>query len=129
MTTRAELLANAGRLEAMVRVAELEAEVLFLLGRAAKAGGWYADPNRCVGISSNALVWFAFRGEEPDHTEFPRDPSDLAACIRTVRKMPAHLRARVEASTVMDRYRSAVEARYPLDDMDAALAEEEKPNG
>lgn len=130
MTTTEELVANAGRLELKLRVAELEAEVAFLLERADRASFWWVvEETRSIGISSTALVHFAFTGRQPDDSQFPRDPSDLASCYRALRRMPAHLRERVESSTVMERYRSAVEARYALDEMDAALAEEARPNG
>lgn len=129
MTTTEELVANAGRLELKLRVAELEAEVAFLLERADRASFSVAEETRSIGISSNALVHFAFTGRVPQESQFPRDPSDLASCYRALRRMPAHLCERVESSTVMERYRSAVEARYDLDEMDAALAEEARSNG
>lgn len=101
---------------------QLLAERDFLLARAEGAGGWRANPKRWTGTSSNALVTFAFGGPEPTQGEFPRDPSDLMACYRTVKRLPDHLRPVGSATLV--RFREAVALRYDLAELDAALEAE-----
>lgn len=75
-------------------VSQLTAERDFLLARAEFAGHATFTADRWVGISSNALVRAAFKGEIPDLRDYPRDQSDLEACRRTVDRLPEHLRAR-----------------------------------
>lgn len=67
---------------------------------------------RCWGISSDALADYALdvRGE-PGDWEYPHDTADLAACERTYRMAPEHLRLLM--LPVLERYRAAVEQRYP----------------
>jgi hypothetical protein len=101
---------------------QLAAEREFLLARAEDAGGWMANPKRWTGTSSNVLVTFVFGGPEPTEREYPRDPSDLMACYRTVDRLPEHLKAR--GASLLPRYREVVRARYPLDELDALVTEE-----
>lgn len=96
----------------------------YLLSRAAWAGHATFDMHRWVGISSNALVTYAFGGPEPDPQHFPRDPSDLASCYRAVRRLPDHLRDR--GKKILPRYRKAVKARYDLKELDALMKAEVK---
>ena len=85
-------ICNAGRALALTagRVDDLRADVAYLLNRAGNAGHYKYDPGRDFGASSNALVAYAYTGIEP--TEWPKDRSDYAACVRAVRKMPRHRR-------------------------------------
>ena len=73
-----------------IRVDDLRADVAYLLNRAAQASYSKNDPWRDYGISSNAIVQYAYTGLEP--TVWPSDRSDYAACVRAVRKMPKHRR-------------------------------------
>ena len=73
-------------------VDDLSADVAYLLQRAGNAGHYAYNPRRDFGASSNSLVNYAYTGLEP--TEWPRDRSDYAACVRAVRKMPRHRRTR-----------------------------------
>ena len=83
-------ICNAGRALALTagRTDDLRADVAYLLNRAGNAGRlrthYKYDPRRDFGASSNALVTYAYTGLEP--TEWPRDRSDYAACVRAVRK-------------------------------------------
>jgi DNA-directed RNA polymerase subunit N (RpoN/RPB10) len=74
--------------------------------------GANARRNRCTGISADALAWFAVgRRDEPKRSEYPADPSDLAACQRTYDMAPAFLQERM--APVLAKYRAAVAERYP----------------
>jgi hypothetical protein len=67
---------------------------------------------RCMGVSSDALAWYAVGIRvEPMPEEYPLDPSDLAACERTYEMAPEFLRERMEP--VLTRYRAAVAKDYP----------------
>lgn len=57
----------------------------WVLKRACNTGKCSFTSERDTGMSSNALVWFAFTGEEPEingwNLCYPSDPSDLRACM------------------------------------------------
>ena len=74
------------------REAHLLADVYYLLGRAAGAGHLRFDAQRDYGVSSNAIVQYAYTGVEPTEWQWPSDRSDYAACVRAVRNMPRHRR-------------------------------------
>ena len=76
----------------ITREAHLLADVYYLLQRAAGAGHLRFDAQRDYGVSSNALVAYAYTGVEPTEWQWPSDRSDYAACVRAVRKMPRHRR-------------------------------------
>lgn len=69
-------------------VVNLRAERDFLLARSSAAGSCRFSGYRWTGMSSNALVSVAFGRR--DNT-LPRDSADLAACYRTVQRLPQHL--------------------------------------
>ena len=110
--------------------AQLQAERDFLLARTDAANVYRPDHRpRWTGTSSNALVRYAFGGDAPASGEYPMDPSDLAACYRTVWRLPDHLRPRDGwVADMLHRYRVAVESRYDLHELDAALAKETQYN-
>ena len=91
---------------ALARERRAEVERDFLLVRASEAGAVRFTAERFTGISSNALVRFAFTGLEPGPGEYPHDGSDMAACERTVLMAPKHLAARM--GPLMDKYRAAL---------------------
>lgn len=66
----------------------LLAERDFLLARANAAGKASFSNERWTGTSSNALVTVAFGGKDGF---LPLDGQDLAACYRTVMRLPPHL--------------------------------------
>ena len=71
-------------------VAELQADVAFLLLRAGSAGRFSCSSgDRWTGMSSNALVCVAYGGEQ--HSMLS-DRSDYAACVRTYARLPKHRR-------------------------------------
>jgi hypothetical protein len=72
------------------REGELREDVAFLLARSGHAGECMFGGKRWTGISSNALVSIAF-GEPGEAV--PSDSSDLAACYRTVMRLPRHRRS------------------------------------
>ena len=72
----------------LAREDALRAERDFLLARASKAGSCSFGGGRWTGLSSNALVTVAFGGEDDC---LPSDSSDLAACYRTMLRLPRHL--------------------------------------
>lgn len=65
---------------------------------------------RYTGRSSDALVEFAFSGEEPDRNRYPYDLDDLGACERTAGMAPEHLRRRMEP--LLLKYRQFVADNY-----------------
>lgn len=75
-------------MEMAEREAQLLAERDFLLERAKAAGSVSFSRERWTGASSNALVEVAFGGKNDC---LPSDQNDLAACYRTVLRLPAHL--------------------------------------
>lgn len=70
-------------------IQRLREERDFLLARSKAAGSCSFSLERWTGMSSNALVEVAFG--EPNGC-LPMDGQDLAACYRTVTRMPKHLR-------------------------------------
>src|ERR1051326_6687670 len=98
MSDRTALNQTQARRAQTTSKARLQAEIDFLLARAANANSCrFDDPKRWTGRSSNALVRFVFGGDAPAPDEFPRDPSDLAACYRTVARLPEHLKIHADA--------------------------------
>ena len=87
-------ICNDGRALALTagRTDDLRADVAYLLNRAAGAGYLRFDAQRDYGVSSNAIVQYAYTGVEPTEWQWPSDRSDYAACVRAVRKMPRHRR-------------------------------------
>ena len=76
------------------RETQLLADVVYQLQRASGAGHVRFDSQRDCGVSSNAIVRYAYTGLEPTEWQWPSDRSDYAACVRAVRKMPRHRRTR-----------------------------------
>ena len=92
-------------------VERLKAERDFLLSRADQAGRIRFTGDRQTGVSANAMVRFAIAGEAPSESQFPMDPDDLAACWRTIKSAPDHLRGGMRPLFI--KYRKAVAERYP----------------
>lgn len=94
-------------------IEELYAERDFLFERSMQAGICRFDQDRFTGISSNALVRFAFTGEEPEVNgrdwRYPSDASDLAACEHTYAMAPAHLQPRM--LPLLEKYRAHIQAK------------------
>ena len=72
-------------------------DIEFLSHRAEMAGGYWCGGSRngprSWGISSNAIVRYAYGGDQPSHIgEMPLDRGDYAACVRAVRSLPRHRR-------------------------------------
>lgn len=85
----------------------------FLLQRSKTSGHFsFSETNRCTGVSSNALVIFAFSGVAPNKDHFPSDPSDYKACLRTIDMLPNHRRTE-EVFLLLNKYRLHVKNRYP----------------
>lgn len=68
---------------------QMQADIAFLLLRCKCAGSCSFTNDRWTGMSSNALVAFAYGGEQDC---MPSDRSDYAACVRTFRRLPEHRR-------------------------------------
>jgi hypothetical protein len=93
-------------------IRRLKAERDYLLRRSLEAGRCeFGDIGREVGISSNAMVYYAFGGPEPDEYSYPLDPSDLAACYRARNSAPEHLWPKMDA--LLPEYEASVTERYP----------------
>lgn len=92
-----------------IDILRLVAERNFLLARAGHAGSAYFGPGRWTGMSSNALVTVAFGGSDDS---LPSDVGDLAACYRTVLRLPEHLRT-VAVMAQLKRGEEHVERKYP----------------
>ncbi|MDQ0376541.1 hypothetical protein [Amycolatopsis thermophila] len=93
---------------AVVAAARARAELEFVAERYRRDGsGVRFSKDRCTGVSSDALAWFAAGARpEPERHEYPADRSDLAACERTFHMAPPHLQERM--LPVLERYRAAV---------------------
>lgn len=91
---------------------ELSQEVEFLLTRAMQGGLCYFGQDRFTGVSSNAMVFYAFGGEYPSSDKFPYDPSDLKACVLTRKMAPNHIKPKMD--DLLIKYRDAVATRYPV---------------
>lgn len=96
-------------------VEQISAERDFLLDRANAAGTCSFGAERWTGISSNALVTVAFGGE---NGALPSDCADLAACYRTVIRLPRHLISDAVLAQLR-RGEDAVGINYP-DELSAA---------
>lgn len=72
---------------------QMQADIDFLLARTMRAGSvsFGGSDQRDTGVSSNAIVRFAYTGEH-NGKSWPLDKSDYAACVRAVRKLPRHRR-------------------------------------
>lgn len=66
---------------------QLQADIDFLLLRSSEAGSCDFTSARWTGMSSNALVRFAYGGKQ---NCMPSDRSDYHACVLTARRLPAH---------------------------------------
>jgi len=88
---------------------QLEADVAFLLLRARAAGSMSLRNNRWTGLSSNALVEFAYGGVQ---SAMPSDRGDYAACVRTYVRLPAH-RKTAAVRAALRKAREAYLANYP----------------
>jgi len=84
--------------------------IAFLRPRAAMANKCrFDDPGRDSGVSSNALLEFAFTGIEPGQESYPADGDDLSACHRMFDKAPLKLRERM--APILVKYQAHVVAR------------------
>jgi hypothetical protein len=88
---------------------QLQIDVDYLVRRAKRAGGFYADSNRDWGMSSNSLVNYAYDVGVP---VMPSDWHDYAACVRAARNLPRHRRTQ-RVLTALSVQKSAVLSRYP----------------
>ena len=70
---------------------QLEADLAFLADRACQTGSVSFGGKRETGMSSNAIVAWVYGIGDQDR--MPMDRVDYGACVRTVRKMPAHRQA------------------------------------
>ena len=93
-------------------VAELNADIKFLLERSSEAGSCDFTNERWTGTSSNALVRFAYGGK---HDCMPSDRSDYGACLRTVRRLPRHRRTPQVMAALREARRQYL-LRYPGDE-------------
>ena len=92
-------------------IAELEADVAFLVLRSMRAGSFGGEAKRWTGLSSNALVALAYGGKQD---EWPSDRDDYAACVRTFVRLPRHRRT-PEVRAGLARARGAYLENYPED--------------
>lgn len=70
------------------------------------------EPDRCWGISSDALALFGVGGRtEPTRWRYPADRWDLRACERTYLMAPDDVRAVM--LPVLEKYRTYVAERWP----------------
>src|SRR6185437_6610498 len=90
-------------------LAEMEADIAFLLLRAGSAGSCSFTSDRWTGLSSNAIVALAYGGKQES---MPSDRSDYAACVKTVRKLPKHRRTQ-EVMDGLRKARTAYLKNYP----------------
>lgn len=89
-------------------------DLLFLLNRSSEAGICRFSEDRYTGISSNALVKFAYLGIgwEPKESEYPKDKSDLRACELAFNQLPKHRRTK-EVQNILNKYWSKVNRKQP----------------
>ena len=92
------------------------ADIEFLLARCECAGSCSFGSDRWTGMSSNAIVSLAYGGKQD---AMPRDRSDYAACVRTVRRLPLHRRT-PEVMQALRLARAAYLENYPTDRFPAA---------
>jgi hypothetical protein len=104
----------------MLTIEQMQADIAFLLHRSSEAGSCSFDNDRFTGMSSNALVRFAYGGK---HNCMPSDRSDYAACVRTVRMLPQHRRTPAVMAALWEARRQYL-LRYPGDEN--ALARRER---
>ena len=72
---------------------QLDEDIQFLRKRANRAGSCtFGGEGRSWGISSNAIINFAYGGPWPRKSQMPWDQSDLNACERAVKRLPEHRR-------------------------------------
>mgnify|MGYP000385529175 CR=1 FL=1 len=93
----------------------LEQDISFLLERQDKAGSFSCGEGRDTGISSNALVKYAYLEytgiSGPDKSKYPSDPPDLAACFRAYMKLPLH-RKTVDVAILLAGFADHVGEKY-----------------
>jgi hypothetical protein len=88
---RAEnLRLNAELHECYMEIDRLRSEAWLMRHREAAKRSSFG--RRCWGISSDAMAWAAICGEPVQLSSYPADAGDLAACERTYRMAPDHLR-------------------------------------
>lgn len=89
---------------------EIVSDLYFLLNRSMQAGICSFTPDRDVGISSNALVRFAYLGHlyEPKENEYPCDKADMRACEEAFEKLPQHRRTK-EVQELLNKYWSKLQ--------------------
>lgn len=88
---------------------EHEMDIAFLVRRQREAGSCTFSGDRWTGMSSNALVCFAYGGQQD---AMPSDRSDYAACVRTVRMLPRH-RKTASVMAALWKAKEAYLSRYP----------------
>lgn len=96
------------------RIKQLEADVKYLVWRN-EARVKRMEP-RCWGISSDAIIRFAYGGEPPGVNEAPWDRSDLDACEVAVTKLPRH-RKTAAVKRALDVARLEIENRVKRGDI------------
>lgn len=106
----------------MLTEAQMSDDIKFLLLRAGSAGSCSFSSDRWTGQSSNAIVALAYGGEQ---TAMPADRADYAACVRTVRRLPAHRRTEVVLEA-LTKAREAYLSNYPSHRFPAAREAERK---
>ena len=96
----------------MTIVDKLTIERDFLLERSMGANRCsLSDEARDTGISSNALVYFAFTGKRPTESQEPGDMDDWNACFRAYSKLPRH-RQTDEVFQLLTDWKQKTETRY-----------------
>lgn len=95
----------------LTELERLRIERDYLLERSMRAGKIRFGMDRDTGVSSNALVRYAFTGEKPSPGEFPGDLDDLRSCYNARENAPEHLRSLMDE--VLGTYRKAVGKRHP----------------
>lgn len=90
-------------------VEQLQEDIAFLLLRSSEAGSCDFTSARWTGMSSNALVRFAYGGK---HDCMPSDRSDFHACVLTVKRLPKHRRTPAVMAALWEAKRQYL-LRYP----------------
>ncbi len=75
----------------LVKIGEQQADIKFLLDRAARAGMFEAGEScRESGVGCNSIVAIAYGSTTLEFQDFPMDFEDLQACQRMLDKLPPH---------------------------------------
>lgn len=91
---------------------QLQEDIAFLLSRSSEAGSCDFTSERWTGMSSNALVRFAYGGK---HDCMPSDRGDYGACLRTVQRLPKHRRTPAVMAALWEARRQYL-LHYPGDE-------------